>query len=81
MFHLTTEELAGRNILDCPGGACSFSSQARKHRAHAVAADIVYQHRMNDLETKGLRDIEHTMEQMRAVQGSMYGISLERLKG
>lgn len=88
MFDLTTEELAGQNILDCPGGACSFSSQARKHGAHSVAADIVYQYEMNELGTKGLQDIEHTMKQIHAVQGkyvwdqfgTIEGLRQERLR-
>lgn len=88
MFDLTREELAGQNILDCPGGACSFSSQARKLGAHAVAADIVYQYGRNELETKGLQDIEHTMKQIHAVQGkymwdrfgTIEGLREERLR-
>ncbi|MGQ8871981.1 SAM-dependent methyltransferase [Paenibacillus sp. TSA_86.1] len=88
MFHLTADELKGRTILDCPGGACSFSSQARKHGAHPVAGDIVYQYGIQELETKGLQDIEHTMKQMQAVQGkyvwdqfgSILGLKEERLR-
>jgi hypothetical protein len=88
MFDLTADELVGQTILDCPGGACSFSSQARKHRAHSVAADIVYQYGIDELETKGFHDIEHTMQQMHTVQekyvwdqfGSIAGLKQERLR-
>ncbi|WP_345789278.1 SAM-dependent methyltransferase [Paenibacillus amylolyticus] len=88
MFDLTTDELAGQNILDCPGGACSFSSRARKHGAHSVAADIAYQYDMNELGTKGFQDIEHTMKQIHAVQGkyvwdefgTIEGLREERLR-
>ncbi|WP_338119235.1 SAM-dependent methyltransferase [Paenibacillus polysaccharolyticus] len=88
MFDLTREELAGQNILDCPGGACSFSGQARKLGAHAVASDIVYQYGMNELGTKGFQDIEHTMKQIQAVQGmyvwdhfgTIEGLRQERLR-
>lgn len=42
MFNLTVEEITGKSILDCPGGACSFSSQARKLGADPIAVDIAY---------------------------------------
>lgn len=66
----------------------TISSQARKHGAHSVAADIVYQYDMNELETKGLQDIEHTMKQIHAVQGkyvwdqfgTIEGLRKERLR-
>lgn len=88
MFDLTTDELAGKTILDCPGGACSFSSQARKHGAYPMAADIVYQYGIQELQTKGLQDIEHIMKQMQAVQGkyvwdqfgSIQGLKEKRLR-
>ncbi|WP_342551329.1 SAM-dependent methyltransferase [Paenibacillus sp. FSL R7-0652] len=88
MFQLTEQELGGRAILDCPGGACSFSSEARKHGAYPAAADIVYHYGIHELETKGLQDIEHTMKQMQTAQGmyvwdrfgSIEGLRQERLR-
>ncbi|MGN7413268.1 SAM-dependent methyltransferase [Paenibacillus sp. SAF-068] len=88
MFNLTVEDLRGKSILDCPGGACSFSSQARKLGAEPMAADIAYQYEINELEVKGFQDIEHTMKQMEPVQGiyvwdqfgSIQGLKEERTR-
>lgn len=88
MFNLTVEDLKGKSILDCPGGACSFSSQARKWGADAMTADIAYQYEINELELKGFQDIEHTMKQMEPVQGvyvwdqfgSIQGLKEERTR-
>ncbi|QLG40630.1 MULTISPECIES: SAM-dependent methyltransferase [unclassified Paenibacillus] len=86
MFNLTVEEIKGKSILDCPGGACSFSSHSRKWGADPMAADIAYEHEIGQLEVKGLQDIEHTMKQMEQVQdkyrwddfGSIHGLEEER---
>lgn len=86
MFNLTVEEIKGKSILDCPGGACSFSSHARELGADPMAADIAYEHEIGQLEVKGLQDIEHTMKQMEQVQdkyrwddfGSIHGLEEER---
>ncbi|MGN7352198.1 hypothetical protein ACTHPJ_12810 [Paenibacillus amylolyticus] len=68
MFNLNVEEINGKSILDCPGGACSFSSQARKLGADPMAVDIAYEYEIDELEVKGFQDIEHTMKQMESVQ-------------
>ncbi|KOY16656.1 class I SAM-dependent methyltransferase [Paenibacillus xylanivorans] len=86
MFNLTVKEIKGKSILDCPGGACSFSSHARELGADPMAADIAYEHESSQLEVKGLQDIEHTMKQMEQVQnkyrwddfGSIHGLKEER---
>ncbi|WP_405169844.1 SAM-dependent methyltransferase [Paenibacillus sp. FSL H8-0280] len=86
MFNLTVEDLTGKSILDCPGGACSFSSQARKLGADPVAVDMAYKYEIDELEVKGFQDIEHTMKQMEPVQsiyvwdqfGSIQGLKEER---
>ncbi|RAW12675.1 SAM-dependent methyltransferase [Paenibacillus taichungensis] len=86
MFNLTVEDIKGKSILDCPGGACSFSSQSREWGADPMAADIAYEHEIGQLEVKGLQDIEHTMKQMEQVQdkyrwddfGSIHGLKEER---
>lgn len=88
MFNLTVEDLTGKSILDCPGGACSFSSQARKLGADPVAVDIAYEYEIDELEVKGFQDIEHTMKQMEPVQGiyvwdqfgSIQGLKEERTR-
>ena len=41
MFALTGSDLSG-SVLDCPGGASSFSALANKAGASAIAADPVY---------------------------------------
>lgn len=86
MFNLTVDEIKGKSILDCPGGACSFSSYARELGADPRAADIAYEYESGQLEVKGLQDIEHTMKQMEQVQdkyrwddfGSIQGLKEER---
>lgn len=88
MFNLTVEEITGKSILDCPGGACSFSSQARKLGADPTAVDIAYEYGIDELEVKGYQDIEHTMKQMEPVQniyvwdqfGSIQGLKEERTR-
>lgn len=64
MFSLSEEELQGKNILDCPAGACSFTAVGSKSGLDITACDIAYYHASEDLENKGLQDIEHTMEHM-----------------
>lgn len=68
MFAMTDEELAGRSILDCPGGACAFTARANGLGARAVAADIAYEYPADVLEEKGKADIGHTLQQMREVR-------------
>ncbi|MFK0521908.1 SAM-dependent methyltransferase [Paenibacillus illinoisensis] len=87
MFNLAPEDLRGRSILDCPGGACSFSSHARRHGADSMAADIAYEHEIDNLELKGQQDVEHTIEQLEQVRdryrwdyfGSMDGLKQARM--
>lgn len=62
MFDLQLSELAGKRILDCPSGACSFTAHGRKQGLDVTASDIAYDHRLDDLEAKGQQDIEHAME-------------------
>ncbi|KOR87562.1 hypothetical protein [Paenibacillus solani] len=64
MFDLQLSELAGKRILDCPSGACSFTAHGRKQGLDVTASDIAYDHRLDDLEAKGQQDIEHAMETM-----------------
>lgn len=64
MFALSTEELTGKKILDCPGGACSFTSTGHEQNLDIMAADIAYHFEANELYEKGLQDIDHAMEMM-----------------
>ncbi|MDQ0193025.1 SAM-dependent methyltransferase [Paenibacillus wynnii] len=68
MFDLLPEELAGRRILDCPAGACSFTAKANTLGADVTAVDIAYYHTPAKLAQKGLQDIEHAMHQLDKVQ-------------
>lgn len=64
MFNLSKEELAGRTILDCPAGACSFTAIANQHGADVTAVDIAYFHPFDQLAAKGAEDTEHAMLSM-----------------
>ncbi|MGF7047475.1 hypothetical protein J2T13_001980 [Paenibacillus sp. DS2015] len=68
IFNLTREELAGRKILDCPAGACSFTAIANQNGIDVTATDIAYYHPVNELEKKGLEDIEHAIEYVEKLQ-------------
>lgn len=56
MFALQPEELRGRSFPDCPAGACSFTADANRRGAEAVAADIAYSYSAEVLQAKGLAD-------------------------
>ena len=64
MFSLSTNELKGKKILDCPAGACSFTAVGNQSGLDVTACDIAYDHSIEDLKNKGLQDIQHTMEHM-----------------
>ncbi|ABO66956.1 hypothetical protein [Geobacillus thermodenitrificans] len=64
MFGLTKEELVGRKILDCPAGACSFTAVSNQLGMDVTACDIAYYLPIEQLEQKGLQDIETTMSNM-----------------
>ena len=70
MFSLCEKELNGKKILDCPAGACSFTAVGNKSGLDVTACDIAYYHSGEDLENKGLQDIEHAMEHMQKVQNN-----------
>ncbi|MEV0251382.1 methyltransferase domain-containing protein [Nocardia sp. NPDC050712] len=42
IFDLTDADLVGRRILDCPGGAASFTSEASDLGARVIATDPIY---------------------------------------
>jgi hypothetical protein len=64
MFSLTKEELEGKKILDCPGGACSFTAVGNISGLDVTACDIAYYHSGEDLKNKGVQDIELVIEHM-----------------
>lgn len=71
MFHLKPGDLKGRTVLDCPGGACSFTAKARQIGIEAVAADISYQFDPLELEAKGRLDIGHAVQHVESL-GDQY---------
>lgn len=70
MFSLSVKELKGKKILDCPAGACSFTALGNREGLDVTACDIAYYHSVDDLENKGLQDIDHAMEQMERVKNN-----------
>lgn len=56
MFDLTDADLVGRTVLDCPGGASSFTAEASQLAAYAVAVDPVYEMSPGDLCVRALDD-------------------------
>ncbi|PWK07415.1 SAM-dependent methyltransferase [Tumebacillus permanentifrigoris] len=58
MFNLTEADLRGRNVLDCPGGAASFTMTARDRGFDVTACDIAYHFSPAELLPKGLSDLE-----------------------
>lgn len=55
MFDLSAEQMAGKRILDCPSGACSFTAVANRRGVDVTAADIAYFYAPEELEAKGCR--------------------------
>ncbi|GIM47686.1 hypothetical protein DNHGIG_32350 [Collibacillus ludicampi] len=64
MFNLSKDELIGRRILDCPGGACSFTATANKYGIKAFSVDSAYYNTPEELEKKGLQDIEYIISML-----------------
>ncbi|OME74428.1 SAM-dependent methyltransferase [Paenibacillus odorifer] len=70
MFKLKAKDLVGRRILDCPAGACSFTAISNQLGSDVTAADIAYYYSADELEDKGVQDIEHAMSELVKVQGN-----------
>ncbi|BDG37230.1 SAM-dependent methyltransferase [Saccharococcus caldoxylosilyticus] len=64
MFGLVKEDLVRRKILDCPAGACSFTAVSNQLGMDVTACDMAYYLPIEQLEQKGLQDIETTMSNM-----------------
>ncbi|WCR26871.1 hypothetical protein L3476_27390 [Paenibacillus thiaminolyticus] len=71
MFDLSAEQMAGKRILDCPSGACSFTAVASQLGVDVTAADIAYYYAPEELERKGVQDIEHAMGHMEKAQANL----------
>lgn len=70
MFKLKEADLVGRRILDCPAGACSFTAISNQLGSEVTAVDIAYYYSADELEDKGVQDIEHAMSELVKVQGN-----------
>lgn len=68
MFNVKPGDLKGRTVLDCPGGACSFTAIAGQNGIEAVAADIAYQFDPSALEAKGRLDIGHAVQHVESLE-------------
>lgn len=59
-FFTLPDDLAGKRILDCPGGAASVTAELRAAGADAVAVDPVYALEPEELERLAGDQIEHS---------------------
>jgi len=57
-FGLHPETLRGKKVLDCPGGAASFTSYAKKEGIRAVAVDPIYSLEHERIKQIGQKSIE-----------------------
>ncbi|MFD2212247.1 SAM-dependent methyltransferase [Metabacillus endolithicus] len=83
MFSLSEEKLKGKKILDCPAGACSFTAVGNKAGINVTACDIAYDHSFDDLQNKGLQDVEHAMENIQKAKNKFqwnYFKTIEQLR-
>lgn len=81
MFSLSVEELQGKKILDCPAGACSFTAVCNRLGLDVTACDIAYYYSGEELKNKGLRDIEHTMENMQKAKRNFIWDYFKNIEG
>jgi len=83
MFGLKDEDMLNKRILDCPGGACSFTATANQKGFNVTACDIAYGYPENDLLHKGIQDIEHAAAGLeQAKEGFVWNVfkNVEELK-
>ncbi|NWF69933.1 MAG: class I SAM-dependent methyltransferase [Chloroflexi bacterium] len=62
MYALDLAALRGQRVLDCPGGASSFTAEALSLGIRAAACDILYGGDMAAVLAQGQADIEHTVD-------------------
>ncbi|MFB7879295.1 hypothetical protein ACFC06_28955 [Nocardia sp. NPDC056064] len=61
MFQLSDDDLAGRRILDCPGGAASFAAEASALGAEVTAIDPIYATAPADLAARATPETERAV--------------------
>jgi len=81
MFNLSLNKLKDKKILDCPAGACSFTSIGRKHNLNIEACDIAYAFNTTDLYNKGREDLKHTIEKMELSESNYSWNYFENING
>lgn len=59
LFNLNEDQIKQFKILDCPAGACSFTAKSNQLGGDVTAVDIAYYYPVNQLQEKGLIDLEH----------------------
>ena len=57
MFALADSDLSG-SVLDCPGGASSFTASANRAGASAIAADPVYARPRHSVAALAMAEVE-----------------------
>jgi hypothetical protein len=67
MYDLNLPALSGKRVLDCPGGASSFTAEALEHGIQAYACDILYGGDLSAVFAQGEADIAHTVERVAQV--------------
>ena len=65
-FALSTSDLIGKRVLDCPSGPDSFVAEVSALGCDAVGVDLVYDKSAEELEAKGRADIANCLTQMKA---------------
>ncbi|MEV0712808.1 methyltransferase domain-containing protein [Nocardia aurea] len=66
IFALTDTELRDRRILDCPGGAASFTAEASELGAYVTAADPIYARPSAELRALALAETDRASAWTRA---------------
>lgn len=66
VFALSTSDLIGKRVLDCPSGPDSFVAEVSALGCDAVGVDLVYDKSAEELEAKGRADIANCLTQMKA---------------
>ena len=66
-FALSTSDLIGKRVLDCPSGPDSFVAEVNALGCNAVGVDLVYDQSAAELEAKGRADIASCLAQMKGM--------------
>lgn len=61
---LDIDSLKGSKVLDCPSGPSSFVAEANRMGIKAVGCDSFYDLPLEQLVSKGLKDISHVIERL-----------------